>query len=204
MHLLVVCIFYFLVAYVPLLAAHICCIPYHSAWHRKSCLSSPSHPLEFSSVAISCWMECWVRALLIKGTAPHKYQNFRLASLLNLAATEKLERCIRVEKSFDIWRRDSKKHSLFTVLQQHGFFSKPSKYWFQIFCYKFDEKQPSDKFQQRLWLVFTYHVDARGGEAKFLNCGEWLWDSHLEDLECTWRELKTLDQIVLYFNVIFA
>ncbi len=43
-----------------------------------------------------------------------------------------------------------------------------------------------DKFQQRLWLIFTYLADARGGEAKFLNYGDWLWDEHLEVLECTW------------------
>ena len=57
-----------------------------------------------------------------------------------------------------------------------------------------------DKYQRRLWLVFTYLADARGGEAKFLNYGDWIWDDHLQIFEVIWRELKTVEEYAVVFG----
>jgi hypothetical protein len=57
-----------------------------------------------------------------------------------------------------------------------------------------------NKFQQRLWIVLTYLGDGRGGEAKFLNYGDWMWDSHLEVIETIWREIKTLTSYTMVFG----
>ena len=57
-----------------------------------------------------------------------------------------------------------------------------------------------NKFQKRLWIVLTYLGDDLGGEAKFLNYGDWIWDSHLEILETIWREIKTLTSYTMVFG----
>ena len=46
--------------------------------------------------------------------------------------------------------------------------------------------------QRRCWLVATYHAMGRGGEIKFQNYADWVFDPRFEVTNIHWKELKKL------------
>jgi hypothetical protein len=46
--------------------------------------------------------------------------------------------------------------------------------------------------QRRCWLVITYHAMGRGGEVKFQNYADWVFDPRFEVTDICWKEMKKL------------
>jgi hypothetical protein len=46
--------------------------------------------------------------------------------------------------------------------------------------------------QRRCWLVLTYHAMGRGGEVKFQNYADWVFDPRFQITDIHWKEMKKL------------
>jgi hypothetical protein len=62
------------------------------------------------------------------------------------------------------------------------------------------ESDEPQAFQKRCEACFVYHADGRGGETRYLNYNDWLWDPKLQLLETLWRESKTMEQHIMTFT----